>query len=625
MEKETSEIVKLTERISKDPKSKLFVPLAEEYKKSGDLEMAIHVLSEGLKNNPTYITARSVLGKLLLEKGDLAASQKEFEEVVRAIPDNLMAQRKLADLYVLQDRRDEALKHYKIVLSLTPKNEEVSSLISDLESGRDVSARLSQPKSLSSLKKPVKQESPAPHSAQARPSEPPASAPESRAVSAPAVPAAVKTEVSETIESKSPEPEPEIAPQASVPETKISTDAAVPAPSAKEDEPEDVLTMEPLDGVNTEPGASAPVYDFLAEKEPEMKPGPTEEAPAEVLFPVSDKVQAEPETAEPVLAEPVNIQEMGKQEPSISVEIPIEPGVFEKEMIQEMPQAGIPSESVEVVSASFPETSPAEAAKDISGKSDDFTTDTLAELYIGQGFFEKAIDIYQRMLADKPNSQGLKDKLERVRAMAVEAVSGQASPAEEIKDLTSVVDDIFSSSGTFEPSIAAEEKPIDAEILPEPGEYRPREETEKEKTEIKPVPAPKVSEPLAEEVVIEAEVLSEPKEYHPKIEAVEKKPEFGFFAEPREYRPPSEPEEPSTVQRESAADLFTFPPADVTARTEPKPVDFEPREYVSPKAGSRPVEPKVEQVVTAPQPQKEVKKETIDRLETWLRNIKKET
>ncbi len=69
MEKGSSEIAKLTERISKDPKSKLFVPLAEEYKKAGDIEMAIAVLTEGLKNNPGYVTAKSFLGRLLLEQG----------------------------------------------------------------------------------------------------------------------------------------------------------------------------------------------------------------------------------------------------------------------------------------------------------------------------------------------------------------------------------------------------------------------------------------------------------------------------------------------------------------------------------------------------------------------------
>ena len=98
MDKDTSEIAKLEERISKDPKSKLFVPLAEEYKKVGDIERSIQVLTEGLKNNPSYVTARSFLGRLLFEKGDMAGAQREFEEVAKSIPDNLMAQHKLGDL-----------------------------------------------------------------------------------------------------------------------------------------------------------------------------------------------------------------------------------------------------------------------------------------------------------------------------------------------------------------------------------------------------------------------------------------------------------------------------------------------------------------------------------------------
>jgi hypothetical protein len=340
---------------------------------------------------------------------------------------------------------------------------------------------------------------------------------------------------------------------------------------------------------------------------------------------VNDTVQAEPEIVEAVLAEPSTVQATGTDEPSaIKAELPIEPTVFDKEMVNEIPPTGIPSESGEELSAPFPEAGPVEATEDSSGKSDDFTTDTLAELYIGQGFFEKAIDIYQRMLADKPNSQGLKDKLERVRAMAVEAASGQAAPAMEIKELNSAGEDIFSSPGLFEAPIEAEEKPIDASILAEPEEYRPREVKETEKIEIKPVPAPEAGEPQAEDIVIEAEVLSEAKEYQPSAEPVEKKTEFGFFAEPREYRLPVEPQEPPTVRSESGTDLFTSRSTEATPRTETKQGDFEPREYAPPKAESRPAEPKVEQIVKSPEPPKAVKRETIDRLETWLRNIKKE-
>ena len=146
MDNETSEITKLTERVTRDPKSKLFVPLAEEYKKMGDIEMSIHVLTEGLKNNPGYVTAKSFLGRLLMEKGDLAGAGKEFEEVVKAIPDNLLAQRKLGDIYALQGSSAQALLHYKVAYSLNPADEEISSFISDLEAGRTITERIPRPK-----------------------------------------------------------------------------------------------------------------------------------------------------------------------------------------------------------------------------------------------------------------------------------------------------------------------------------------------------------------------------------------------------------------------------------------------------------------------------------------------
>jgi len=158
MDKDTSEIAKLEERISKDPKSKLFVPLAEEYKKAGDIERSIQVLMEGLKNNPTYVTARSFLGRLLFEKGDMAGAQREFEEVAKSIPDNLMAQHKLGDLYVLQNRPADALKHYKTALSLNPGDEEMAALVSDIEAGRDVKERLLKPKQPAGEKHPAKEE-----------------------------------------------------------------------------------------------------------------------------------------------------------------------------------------------------------------------------------------------------------------------------------------------------------------------------------------------------------------------------------------------------------------------------------------------------------------------------------
>ena len=373
MDKDTSEIAKLEERISKDPKSKLFVPLAEEYKKAGDIERSIQVLMEGLKNNPTYVTARSFLGRLLFEKGDMAGAQKEFEEVAKSIPDNLMAQHKLGDIYVLQNRPGDALTHYKTALSLNPGDELMAALVSDIEAGRDVKERLLKPKQPAGEKPPAKEE---------------------------------PVHVAPVRDQMTPHPSPIVAKQAE----------PVPASAAsamESEEPEEVLVVEPLEfegEVLTEPGtpaekkSPAPEFDFLAETEQGTGTAAEEGEPAGTAFdvagPSQDKSSAFADIAE---APPVGTEAAVKT-PDVSAE-----------------------------------------------KSDDFSTDTLAELYIAQGFYEKAIDIYQRMLNDNPDSQKLKDKLTRVRAMASEA----EPPAElkiEVKQTSATSEEVIILGGPEQPA-----------------------------------------------------------------------------------------------------------------------------------------------------------------------------
>lgn len=354
MNKDTSEITKLTERISKDPKSKLFVPLAEEYKKIGDIEMAILVLTDGLKNNPGYVTARSFLGRLLLEQGDLAGAQKEFEEVVKAIPDNLLAQRKLGDIYVYEGKGKQALAQYRTALTLNPKDTEVASLVTDIEAGRDVTGRL--PK----LKPP--------------PPPPPPPPPEPQAASAAAAPA-MKDPLKTAMGKKRTEPAHPLG-----------------ATGRAAEEPEEVLVVEPLEPesgagvrVNSEQDLHAAGLDFLAEPIQDSMP-PAAVEPAAQDFGTEGPLQFQPQQAQGTTEE--------------------ELALSQGEAVPEAPESDIPG--------------------GLEKKADDFTTDTLAELYIGQGFYEKAIDIYERMLADNPASRKLREKLDQVRAMA-----GAATPAEE--------------------------------------------------------------------------------------------------------------------------------------------------------------------------------------------------
>lgn len=127
------DIERLKKKIEKDPLSKFFVPLAEEYKKKGMVDEAINVLLNALKNRPDYTSARVALGKIYLHKGMLSEAQDEFEKVIKLIPNNLLAHRRLADIYYKQEKIDRALAEYQNILNLTPNDEEAKAMILELK------------------------------------------------------------------------------------------------------------------------------------------------------------------------------------------------------------------------------------------------------------------------------------------------------------------------------------------------------------------------------------------------------------------------------------------------------------------------------------------------------------
>jgi tetratricopeptide (TPR) repeat protein len=127
------DIEKLKEKVDKDPNSKLFVPLAEEYRKEGMLDEAIGVLLSGIEKQPGYMSARVSLGKIYVEKAMLTEAQSEFEQVIRSIPDNLYAHKKLADIYRATGDSEQAIRSYKTVLRLNAMDEEALISLSELE------------------------------------------------------------------------------------------------------------------------------------------------------------------------------------------------------------------------------------------------------------------------------------------------------------------------------------------------------------------------------------------------------------------------------------------------------------------------------------------------------------
>jgi len=129
----SEEIERLKEKIEKDPNSKLFVPLAEEYKKAGMYDEAIDALIKGLEKQPAYLSARVSLGKIYIERGMFADAMAEFEKVIAAIPENLYAHKKLAEIYRELGDKDKAIREFRTVLKLNPLDEWAATSLSSLE------------------------------------------------------------------------------------------------------------------------------------------------------------------------------------------------------------------------------------------------------------------------------------------------------------------------------------------------------------------------------------------------------------------------------------------------------------------------------------------------------------
>ena len=69
----------LRQRWERDPKSRAFLQLAEEYRRAGRLGDAIHVLRAGLKEHPNYLSAQVALGRCLVETDDARAAIEILE------------------------------------------------------------------------------------------------------------------------------------------------------------------------------------------------------------------------------------------------------------------------------------------------------------------------------------------------------------------------------------------------------------------------------------------------------------------------------------------------------------------------------------------------------------------
>lgn len=123
-----AEIDRLATAVAKDPRSKEFLPLADEYIKVGMWQEAAGVLEDGLLAYPGFVTAMAALGRVYDQLGQAVKAKTILEDVVRQRPDNLRAHRILAKLYHAEGNADLALVSCTAILNANPFDEEAASV-----------------------------------------------------------------------------------------------------------------------------------------------------------------------------------------------------------------------------------------------------------------------------------------------------------------------------------------------------------------------------------------------------------------------------------------------------------------------------------------------------------------
>ena len=127
-----AEIDRLATTLAKDPASKAFIPLAEEYGKAGMWSEAAGVLEDGLKYYPGFITAMVALGRAYDQLSQPTKAKAILEEAIKISPENLRAHRTLAKIYTAEGSTAEALRSCDVILALNPLDQESLSLRASL-------------------------------------------------------------------------------------------------------------------------------------------------------------------------------------------------------------------------------------------------------------------------------------------------------------------------------------------------------------------------------------------------------------------------------------------------------------------------------------------------------------
>jgi tetratricopeptide (TPR) repeat protein len=126
----------LQEKFEENPR-RYFAPLANEYRKGGQPKRAIEICRSQLSQMPGHMSGQIVYGQSLYECGEFDEAKQVFERALTLDPENLIALRSLGDMSLQSGNTVEARKWYTRLLEADPHDAAVIALVSEIDASAD--------------------------------------------------------------------------------------------------------------------------------------------------------------------------------------------------------------------------------------------------------------------------------------------------------------------------------------------------------------------------------------------------------------------------------------------------------------------------------------------------------
>ena len=381
-----SEIEKLEHRYNENPKGRNFAPLADAYRKAGQVDLAIDLCRKGLELHPDYISAYIVYGRCLLDKKDDPPAEEVFRKVLSLDPENVLALKMLADVAGRTGRLDLAVEWLAKLLAVDPMN-------------GDAAEALSRAKSKAAAMAP-------------KATVPTAALPDLEPTSVADAPTTAMSNPDFVVE-------------------RASSAEVTPLAAAKQT-PADLEVFDASLDVNAGAHAAARAEGLEVEEDVELKAEPAAlEGLARTQYEGSGVFKVDAEAVEeemPQVDLPLILPEDIEPPPRPKPPPPPPPP---PPAAQAPPPRAAPPPPAAVALADD------EGAADVAAlsRAEPVMTETMAELYVRQGHREDALRVYQRLLAQRPGDARLATRVAELSRPASARKSGGQSVGAFLKSI----------------------------------------------------------------------------------------------------------------------------------------------------------------------------------------------